>query len=323
MREALFKKQNLDKWQSFEEDIQNIHSDTLAERFIELTDDLAYAQTFYPNSTTTRYLNEITAQFYRKIYANKKENSNRFVTFWKYEVPMLLYRFRQELVVAFCITIISALIGVISAAYDDTFARLILGDNYIDMTLENIRKGDPLAVYGSNDPFMMFLQITTNNIRVSFICFVAGFLFSAGTAYLLITNGIMLGVFQYFCYQQGFLKVSLLTIWLHGVLEISSIIVAGCAGLVMGNSILFPRTYSRIESLKRGAQNGVKIVIALVPLFIMAGFIESFITRQHLNTFFSLLIIVPSLMFIVWYFIIYPKNMYEKNELLNNALTRM
>ncbi|MDI9878830.1 stage II sporulation protein M [Flectobacillus longus] len=315
MREALFKKQNLDKWQSFEEDVQNIHSDKLAERFIELTDDLAYAQTFYPNSTTTRYLNELTAQFYRKIYANKKESSNRFVEFWKFEVPYLLFRFRKELWVAFCITFISAVIGAISVAYDDTFARLILGDDYIDMTLENIRKGDPLAVYGGSDPLMMFLQITSNNIKVSFVCFVMGCLFSAGTAYMLITNGIMLGVFQYFCYQQGFLKVSLLTIWLHGVLEISSIIVAGCAGLVMGNSLLFPQTYSRLESFKIGAKNGIKIVIALVPLFIMAGFIESFITRQHLNTFYSLLIIVPSFMFIVWYFIVYPQKVFQKSQL--------
>lgn len=315
MREALFKKQNLDKWQSFEEDVQSIHSDTLAERFIELTDDLAYAQTFYPSSTTTRYLNELTAQFYRKIYANKKESFNRFVEFWKFEVPYLLFRFRKELWVAFCITFISAVIGAISVAHDDTFARLILGDDYIDMTLENIRKGDPLAVYGGSDPLMMFLEITSNNIKVSFVCFVMGCFFSAGTAYMLITNGIMLGVFQYFCYQQGFLKVSLLTIWLHGVLEISSIIVAGCAGLVMGNSLLFPRTYSRMESFKIGAKNGIKIVIALVPLFIMAGFIESFITRQHLNIFYSLLIIVPSFLFIVWYFIVYPQKVFQKSQL--------
>jgi uncharacterized membrane protein SpoIIM required for sporulation len=106
-----------------------------------------------------------------------------------------------------------------------------------------------------------------------------------------------------------------LTIWLHGVLEISSIIVAGCAGLVMGNSLLFPRTYSRMESFKIGAKNGIKIVIALVPLFIMAGFIESFITRQHLNTFYSLLIIVPSFLFIVWYFIVYPQKVFQKSQL--------
>jgi uncharacterized membrane protein SpoIIM required for sporulation len=314
MREALFKKQNLDKWQGFEHDIKNTDSDKLAETFIELTDDLSYAQTFYPNSATTSYLNGLTGRFFGKIYANKKEKISRFILFWKEEVPTLFYDSQKEMLVSFVILVVSAIIGAVSVAHDETFARLILGDSYIDMTLENIEKGDPLAIYGSQDPFFMFLMITSNNIKVAFMTFVAGILVSIGTGYLLITNGVMLGVFQYFCYQQGFLKVSLLTIWLHGTLEISSIVIAGCAGLVMGNSIVFPKTYSRLESFKAGAKQGLKIVVALVPLFIMAGFLESFITRMHLSTLASLAIIIPSFTFIVWYFVVFPIQLHQKTS---------
>jgi uncharacterized membrane protein SpoIIM required for sporulation len=133
-----------------------------------------------------------------------------------------------------------------------------------------------------------------------------GIVGSLGTAYFLVFNGIMVGVFQYFCYQHGFLETSLLTIWLHGTLEISSIMIAGCAGLVMGNSLMFPKTYTRLESLKKGAKQGLKIIIGLVPLFIIAGFVESFVTRQHLSQLPSLLIIISSAAFIIWYFILYP-----------------
>jgi uncharacterized membrane protein SpoIIM required for sporulation len=66
---------------------------------------------------------------------------------------------------------------------------------------------------------------------------------------------------------------------LHGTIELSSIVIAAAAGFTMGNSLLFPGTYSRLESFKKGAVKGLKIVMGLVPFFILAGFIESFITR--------------------------------------------
>lgn len=306
MREASFKKQNLEKWKEYEQDGLKVNPDILSERYVELTDDLSYARTFYPESPTTQYLNGLTAKFFAKIYANKREKVNRFFTFWKYELPFLFYQSQSQLLYAFLMFTIAALVGAVSVAYDDTFARLILGDGYIEMTLENIRKGDPLAVYGGEDEINMFFMITINNIRVSFITFVMGIFFSIGTGYFLIYNGIMVGVFQYFCYQHGFLETSLLTIWLHGTLEISSIIIAGCAGMVMGNSLIFPKTYTRLVSFKKGAKQGLKIIIGLVPLFITAGFIESFLTRKHLSVIPSLMIIIPSAIFIIWYFVVYP-----------------
>lgn len=306
MREASFKKQNLEKWKEYEQDGLKVNPDILSERYVELTDDLSYARTFYPESPTTQYLNGLTAKFFAKIYANKREKVNRFFTFWKYELPFLFYQSQPQLLYSFLMFTIAALVGAVSVAYDDTFARLILGDGYVEMTLENIRKGDPLAVYGSEDEIKMFFMITINNIRVSFITFVMGIFFSIGTGYFLIYNGIMVGVFQYFCYQHGFLETSLLTVWLHGTLEISSIIIAGCAGMVMGNSLIFPKTYTRLVSFKKGAKQGLKIIIGLVPLFIMAGFIESFLTRKHLSVLPSLLIIIPSAIFIIWYFVVYP-----------------
>src|SRR5690606_15344093 len=97
--------------------------------------------------------------------------------------------------------------------------------------------------------------------------------------YFLFYNGVMLGSFQYFFHQRGLLMESALTIWIHGTLEITAIVIAGGAGIVMGNSILFPGTYSRTESLMRGARRGVKIVLGMIPIFLVAAFLESFVTR--------------------------------------------
>lgn len=307
MREAAFIRKNKLKWKSYETEAA-ANPDALADRFIELTDDLAYARTFYPNSETTGYLNSLAGKTHQAIYKNKKEKKNRFVTFWKYELPYLFRQHHRQLFYAFLIFAIACGIGALSAALDDTFVRLILGDSYVNQTLQNIRNGDPMAVYKSQGEAEMFLFITINNVKVSFMAFVLGVFFSIGTFWVLFSNGIMLGAFQYFFYKQGLLLTSVLTIWIHGTLEISAIVIAGCAGFVMGNSLLFPKTYSRLHSFKQGARRGLKIVIGLVPIFIAAGFLEGFVTRHtDMPLALSLFIILSSAAFILYYFILYPR----------------
>ena len=310
MREALFVKQNADKWRSIEENPpaagQQMDPDELVDNFVELTDDLSYAQTFYPDATVTRYLNGLAAQMHRSLMQNRREEKGRFVAFWKYELPTLFYQSQPLLLVSALAFFIACAIGWLSAAHDDTYVRLILGDNYVNNTLENIKAGNPMGIYGDSDQATMFMEITSNNIRVAFNVFVFGLFASVGTLLNLLFNGVMVGSFQYFFYERGLLLESALKIWTHGTIEISSIIVAGCAGLTLGNSLLFPGTLSRLESFKRGVKQGLRITIGLIPMFIIAGFLESFVTRLTLPIPVSVGIIGASAAFIIWYFVIYP-----------------
>ena len=313
MREAAFVKQNERRWEQFESLLRQPGSadpDALADYFVRLTDDLAYAQTHYPQSNTARYLNNLAAQVHQAIYRNKKEDRGRVARFWKVELPQLYYEARRPVLYAFLIFVLSMGVGALSAAHDDTFVRLILGDAYVNMTLSNIERGDPMGVYKDMQQSDMFFAITFNNVRVSFLAFVLGLLASVGTGFMLFYNGVMVGAFQYFFYQKGLLLTSFLTIWTHGTLEISAIVLAGAAGLVMGNSLLFPGTYPRGESFRRGARRGLKMVIGLVPIFITAGFLEAFVTRlTEWPMAAKLAIIGSSACFIVYYFIIYPSKL--------------
>ncbi|WP_149240606.1 stage II sporulation protein M [Dyadobacter sp. 32] len=311
MKEAVFVKRNSSRWQSYEEN-PTADPDELTARFIILTDDLSYARTFYPGSTVMRYLNGLTSQTHGKLYSNRKEDSGRIKNFWVYELPFVFFKARYQLLYAFLFFFAAFLIGAVSAANDETFVRLILGDSYVNETLENIKAGDPLAIYKSQSSADMFMAITVNNIRVSFMAFTLGVLFSVGSLFVMIQNGIMLGAFQYFFYQQHLLAASVLKIWIHGTLEISAIVIAGGAGLLVGNSLLFPGTYSRLESFKSGAKEGLKMVIGLVPVFIMAGFLESFVTRLTLPMWASAAVIFISATFVIWYFILYPRRRFHK-----------
>jgi len=320
MREVTFLQQNADNWKQIETSLQkkdaSISADKLGDLFIHLSDDLAYAKTHYSKSKTTHYLNELTLKVHQRIYKNKKEKTNRWFTFWKYEVPEILYENRRYLLISFLFFFISFLIGMLSAANDPTFVNLILGDEYVQMTKTNIENGDPMAVYKKMGQTEMFLYITFNNVRVSFNTFILGILASIGTILILFYNGVMLGSFQYYFYEFGVLKQSLLTVWIHGTLEISAIVIAGAAGLIMGNSILFPGTYTRLASFKMGAIKGLKVVMALVPIFIIAGFLEGFVTRHTgMPVWLSLFIILGSLFFIIFYFLYYPNLLHKQNSL--------
>jgi len=316
LREVTFLKKNAEKWKEVEAFLaskENVNPDKLADLFIQLTDDLSYSRTFYAGSKTTQYLNSITARVHQSIYKSKKERKERFVRFWKFEAPLLFYKHRTEIIISFTIFFIAMLIGVVSSAGDSGFVRLIMGDSYVNMTLENIDKGDPMAVYKKMNGVDMFLGITFNNIRVSFFAFMMGLLISFGTAWILMSNGIMLGAFQYFFHIHGFLIQSVLVIWIHGTLEISAIIIAGAAGITLGNSILFPGTYSRRQSFMIGAKEGLKMIVSLIPIFVTAGFLESFVTRRTgMPVFLSLTIILGSMTFVVWYFLIYPVKIFNK-----------
>ena len=316
MREGLFIRKNIDKWKQYQYEPAN-DPDEMAGQFTELVNDLGYAKTFYPHSRVTQYLNGLASRIYLGIYRNKKEESSRILRFWKTELPEVIYRYRREILYSFLIFMLFAIFSAFSAAHDESFVRGVLGDSYVEMTQENIAKGDPFGVYKQENQFSMFLAIALNNVKVAFIIFVMGFLLGLGTVLFLFENGVMVGAFQYFFFAQGLGLKSVLVIWLHGTLEISSFIIAGGAGLVLGNSILFPGTHKRVNSLKRGAKDGLKMMVGLVPIFLIAAFIEGFITRYStMPVWLSVSILAVSLTFIVWYFVIYPAQLHKKSGAL-------
>ena len=179
MREAAFVKQNKDKWLRFESVLSNktiIDPNELSNLYIEITDHLSYAKTFYRNSNTERYLNQLASQAHQKIYKTKKEPKNRLISFFKTEFPSMFYQHHRELLISFLVFILFVIVGAYSAATEGDFVRSILGDGYVNMTLDNIEKSDPMAVYKKMGEFNMFLGITLNNIKVALYAFVLGIL---------------------------------------------------------------------------------------------------------------------------------------------------
>ena len=150
-------------------------------------------------------------------------------------------------------------------------------------------------------------MLMVHNIRVSLIIFVLGIFGGLPSMYLLGENGVMVGVFDQFFVARGLGVEFFLVVFIHGTLELTAIVIAGGAGIMLGKSYLFPGTLSRLQSFKRGAKDGVKIMIGLMPIFALAAFFEGFITRLYNDlSVLTTIIAAASVLFVLWYFILYP-----------------
>ena len=171
-----------------------------------------------------------------------------------------------------------------------------------------------MAIYKSGSNWGGFIAITFNNLKVGMMCYIFGIFGGIGTFYISLQNAIMLGSFQYFFFQQGVFWKSVRGIWIHGSMEIFGIVIETAAGYILGASILFPKTYSRMNSFKIGFKNSFKIFLSTVPFTIAAGFLEGFITRYSIDmpNWLSSFIILFTLAIISFYYLIYPFIVHKK-----------
>lgn len=315
LTEIQFMRQNRDKWTALQELCKSpldYEPDELASAYGELTTDLAYAQTHFAQAPITAYLNDMASSLHMQIYRKRPFSWHHLLRFMTHDVPLALYECRRTLLVAFVVFAVGVVLGTMSQVVDPQFARVVMGDFYMNMTEENIRQGTPMAVYDQMAAPDMFLSITFNNVSVSLLTYVCGLFTVFGTGIMLLSNAVMLGCFQTYFVQQGLGWESALAIWLHGTLEISMIVLAGAAGFKLGMGWLYPGTLSRMQAFQQSAKSSLRVVLATIPLLAVAAFIESFFTRHvEWPDHFRLMVILSSLAFVIWYVLLLPAKLHR------------
>ncbi len=306
MREALFIKKNKDRWLRIQQQ-PSTDPDEMAADFIQLVDDLAYAKTFYPSGKVTTFINTQASKTYLDIYHNRKEESNKLVYFWKYDLPLTIRKHYKVIIFTFIFFAVFFAIGFFTSRQDEDVARGILGNGYINETKRNIANENPFGIYEGGNPLLMWLGIMVNNIRVSLLMFASGLALGIPCMYNLAETGVMVGSFDQMFADAGLGIDFWLVVFVHGTLEITAIIFTGAAGLIMGKSFLFPGTIRRIDAFKQGTKDGVKIIIGMIPVLAVAAFFEGFITRLYNNhSWLTTGIFSLSVIFVTWYFAIWP-----------------
>lgn len=316
MRESKFVEQNKEKWEKIEKDLLNKVSDphVLRTHLIHITDDLSYARTFYKNRSVRVYLNGMAQSVYNRIYKSKFNFFKSVKKFYVDDVPSIMYHSRKELFFSFLVLILAFIIGFYSSVKDPEFVNTILTDGYVKMTKDNIENGDPMAVYKDTAPFQMFIRIASHNILVCFSLFIFGLIAGYGTLVMMLFNGIMLGTFYQFFYSRGLSADFNYTVWMHGAIEISSMVIVGVAGMLLGKGLINPGTFSRLKAFNIWGRRGSMILLSLIPFIILAAFIESYLTRHtEVSNGFRGTFIILSVLLMFGYFALYPYLRYRNS----------
>jgi uncharacterized membrane protein SpoIIM required for sporulation len=242
--------------------------------------DLATVREDITSRPMASYLNQLLARAHNLIYMGKRPQWSRIANFYLDTYPRI---FRETIPLVLLAAVIFAAGGIAGAVVtlrDAGFAHQILGPQMIEtiekreMWTHSILSVKPAAASG----------IMTNNLAVGFMMFAAGITAGIGTIWMLITNGLLMGVLAVTTARAGMAMQLWEFVAPHGVLELPAIFIAAGAGLDIARGLLFPGMMSRKESLMRAGNRGTMLLLGTIPLLVVAGVIEAFISPVKIAT---------------------------------------
>ena len=245
----------------------------------QIASDLAVLRDDAGSVHYAAYVNQLLARAHHTIYSAERPNPAAGLRFWLDTYPRV---FRQNLayvLVALALFIGSGALGAALTYRDPDFATRILGPQMVEtisrreMWTHSIVAIKPVASSA----------IMTNNLSVALTTFAMGITGGIGTIYMLAFNGLLLGVIGMACGLAGMSLQLWSFVAPHGVLELPAIVIAGSAGLRLAHGLIFPGLRPRRESVGREGTEGVKLVLGCVPILIIAGVIEAFVSPTDLG----------------------------------------
>jgi uncharacterized membrane protein SpoIIM required for sporulation len=251
----------------------------LALLYRQTASDLATVREDPTNSTLARYLNQLLGRAHNLIYMGRKAKGHGIWKFYAESFPAIFRKTFPDTLTAFVIFLAAAVPAFLMGVADPAFPRHLLGPRMVEtiekheMWTHSIVTVKPLASS----------IILTNNLSVSFATFALGITAGVGTVYMMLVNGLMMGVVSVACWREGMSLQLWSFVAAHGVLELPAIFIAGGAGLGIARGLLFPGTLPRRESLAREGARSVRLVLGTIPLLLIAGFVEGFISPTDLN----------------------------------------
>ncbi len=288
MKEDLFIEKHSAEWRLLEDYTARIEKNGLkglgsenARSFLQgfrnASHHLAYAQTHYPGSDLTNYLNGLIGRCQTYVYGVQKISLPEVLRYLTQSYPQLLRQYRALILFAFAVFMGGAATGFAMVWVSVENAAFFLPPGL----LETIREGQ-MGTGEWNYPLMSGI-IMTNNIGIALKAFVMGITLGIGTIYILFFNGALLGSLTAAVYLYGDPLRYWSLILPHGILELTAIFIAGASGLILARGILLPGELARRHSLIQGAQQAVSLVFGVAVMLVLAGLIEGFFTPLALD----------------------------------------
>lgn len=237
--------------------------------------DLSTAREDPSAGALARHLNELLSRSHNLVYAGAARSRPAGIV--RFVLDGFPQTFRETLpftLAALALFVAGGLAGVLLAAADPGFERFILNGEMMD-TIERREMWTHGIV--SVKPFASS-TIMTNNIAVSLAACATGMLLGLGPVYMMLFNGLLIGVIGSACSRAGMSVALWSFVTPHGVLELPAIFIAGGAGLLLGKGILFPGTLPRRDAIAEAGRDAVRLLLGVIPILVVAGIIEGFIS---------------------------------------------
>jgi uncharacterized membrane protein SpoIIM required for sporulation len=240
--------------------------------------DLAIARAESRDPRLVNYLNSLVIRAHGRIYRADAQGGRRIRDFFARDFPQSFRRTWRYTATAFACFVVFSAVAFFGTRHDPDFSEFAGISPFFREAVINNRthwweRLNDASQIGST-------QIFTNNIRVTFYAFALGAMLGVGTLYILAYNGAMFGAIIALTYRAGFGNDLLSFVVGHGVIELSCIFIAGGAGLLIGTALLMPGDLSRGDAFKSRGMEAVRLIVGCVPLLVVAGIIEGFISPQ-------------------------------------------
>jgi uncharacterized membrane protein SpoIIM required for sporulation len=236
--------------------------------------DLSTAREDASSQQIARYLNQLLGRAHNIIYSGRKSRASHLLRFFSEEYPRVFRQNAGYVYAAFAMFLIGAVLGAVLTLIRPQFMHEFLGPGMVatierrEMWTHSVVSIKPIASS----------EIMTNNMTVSFTTFALGITAGLGTIYMEVFNGLMLGIISMACAMAGMGGQLWTFVVAHGALELPAIFIAGGAGLRIATALLFPGPYSRKDSLLTGGAQAVRLMVGTIPMLIVAGIVEGFIS---------------------------------------------
>lgn len=248
--------------------------------------DLSTAREDPGSAPLAQYLNQLLGRAHNLIYAGRRSRPAGILHFYAYTFPRVFRKTAAYTAAAVALFLVGAASGILLAAADPGFERFFLGGKMMD-TIERREMWTHGIV--AIKPFASS-AIMTNNLAVAFAAFAMGILAGVGTLYMMVFNGVILGVVATACHRAGMSLALWSFIAPHGVLELPAIFIAGGAGLLLARGIIVPGTLPRRDAIADAGSEAVRLFLGVIPLLVVAGLIEGFVSPTAVEPFVKLLI---------------------------------
>ncbi|RAL22517.1 stage II sporulation protein M [Thermoflavimicrobium daqui] len=258
---------------------------------------LAYAQTYFPNHEVTEYLSRLVIRGHNLVYGvAKKSYLKVIVHFLVTKFPQYLFKRGSFFLISLLVDAGGFFLAFLLTMQDQSFAAYFLPPDMLGQI-------NPSEV-GNNEwnPAIASSEIMVNNIKVAILCFALGALLGIGTIWVLFYNGLLLGALAAIFHQAGHGYEFWALIWPHGVIELTAIYIAGAAGLSLAYHFLVPGDDTRLNALKKEGIVTIQMILGVIPLFVIAGIIEGFVTPAKISYLAKYILSAVHLILLIIYF---------------------